>query len=218
MTITHLKQTNHLMFDEAFEKLEMNDVAIILDDVNKIIDGSVFDPLDTTILSIELPFYAGYNFLHIADHATKPPLERYVFQKKNSRDFTIIDWSYKTLQKLNQEAPILLTDENIYEYIRFYFQFVKMRYGRFIICESADNIRWKDEPSSEVEQALNQTLKPLEISEKRKDGVFKVNAFMMMKDILFNVDIYVEPNGRVTMADQEVIIENVPVLDSALGH
>ena len=206
------------MFDEAFEKLDVNAVAIILDDVNKKIDGSIFDALETTILSIEVPFYPGYNFLHIADHATNPPLERYVFQKKDSRDFTVIDWNYKTIQKLNQDVPIDLNDENIFEYIRFYFQFVKMRYGRFTICESADNIKWKDEPSSEIKQALNQTLKPLQINEKRKDGVYKINSFMMMKDILFNVDIYVEPNGRVTMADQEVIIENVPVLDSALGH
>ena len=206
------------MFDEAFTKLEINDVAIILDDVNKIVDGSLFDPLETTILSIEVPFYPEYNFLHIADHATNPPLERYVFQKKDSRDFTMIDWSYKTIQKLNEDVPINLSDENVFEYVRFYFQFVKMRYGHFILCESADNIKWKDEPSSEIKQALNQTLKALELKEKRKDGVYKINSFMMMKDILFNVDIYVEPNGRVTMADQEVIIENVPVLDSTLGH
>ncbi|MGH1456310.1 MAG: hypothetical protein ACRBDI_05980 [Alphaproteobacteria bacterium] len=206
------------MFDEAFDKLELNEVAVILDDVNKSVEGSVFDPLETTILSIEVPFYKGYRFLHIADYATTPPLERYVFQKNDTRDFTIIDWNYKTIQKLNQDVPINLTDENIFEYIRFYFKFVKMRFGRFTICESADNIQWKDEPSSEIKQALNKTLKFLEINEKRKDGVYKVNAFMMMKDILFNVDIYVEPNGRVTMADQEVVIENVPVLDSALGH
>lgn len=206
------------MFDEAFDKLELDDVVAVLDDVNKEVDGSIFDPLETTILSIEVPFYKGYRFLHIADHATNPPLERYVFQKKDTRNYTIIDWSYKTIQGLNTEAPIYLTDDNIAEYIRFYFQFVKMRFGRFIICESADNIQWKDEPSSDIKQALNRTLKPLSVDKKRKDGVYQVNAFMMMKDILFNVDIYVEPNGRVTMADQEVVIENVPVLDSALGH
>jgi len=206
------------MFDESYEKLDVNTVATILDSVNQIVDGSVFDPLETTILSIEVPFYKGYNFLHIADHATNPPLERYVFQRKDTTDFTMIDWNYKTIQKLNQDAPINLTDENIFEYIRFYFQFVKMRYGRFRVCESTDNIQWKDEPSAEVKQALNQTLKPLELIEKRKDGVYKVKAFMMMKDILFTVNIYVEPNGRVTMTDQEVLIENVPVLDPALGH
>lgn len=206
------------MFDEAFEKLELNETASLIDEINKLIDGSLFDPIETTILAINVPFYKGYRFLHVADHATNPPLERYVFQKDGTFDFTVIDWNYKTIQTLNQDVPVDINDENVFEYVRFYFQFVKMRYGRFIVCESADHIQWKDEPSSDVKKALNQTLKPLEIDEKRKDGVYKINAFMMMKDILFNVDIYVEPNGRVTMADQQVVIEDVPVLDTALGH
>lgn len=206
------------MFDEAFTKLEIDEIASLLDVLNKEIEGSTFDPLETTILAVDVPFYAEYRFLSVADHATNPPLQRFVFQKNDTQDFTVIDWTYKTIYDLNKIAPISLDDKNVLEYVRFFFAHVKGRHGRFIICESADNVQWKDEPPEEVRKKLNKTMQPLEIKEKRKDGVYAIKAFMMLKDALFNVDIYVEPNGRVTMSDHEIMIEDVPVLDSVFGQ
>ncbi len=203
------------MFDEAFTKLELDEISIILDELNKHVEGSIFDPLETTILAIEPPFYPGYRFLSVSDHATNPPLQRYVFQKHGAQEFTVLDWTYKTVYDLNQDAPIALDNKNILEYVRFFFSFVKGRHGRFVICESSDNVQWKDEPPLEVRKKLNETMKPMEVVEKRKDGVFQVNAYMMLKDALFNVDVYVEPNGRVTMSDHEIVIEDIPVMDSA---
>ncbi len=202
------------MFDEAYTKLEIEEIASIIDVLNNQIDGSIFDPLETTILAINLPFYPNFRFLHVADHATNPPLERFVFQKNNTMDFTVIDWSYKTIQKINAEAPINLNDENILEYVRFYFGHVKGRHGRFIICETADHIRWKEEPSAEIKRSLNQALSPLERGEKRPDGSFTINAFMMLKDALFGIQVFVKPNGSVSMSDHQIIMEDIPVLDS----
>ncbi|MCK5374507.1 MAG: hypothetical protein KAJ40_04420 [Alphaproteobacteria bacterium] len=201
------------MFDEAYTKLELAEIASILDVLNDRIDGSTFDALQTTILAIELPYYPDYRFLSIADHTTMPPLQRFVFQKNHTMEFTIIDWDYKTIQKLNEDVPISLNEENIIEYVRFYFGHVKGRYGQFIICETADHIQWKEEPSSEIKQSLNKALSPLELAEKRQDKTYVINAFMMLKDALFGVQVFVQPNGKVTMSDHEIIMEDIPVLD-----
>jgi len=201
------------MFDEAHTKLEIDETAAIIDVLNGQIDGSIFDPLETTILSIELPFYPGFRFLNVADHATTPPLQRLVFQKKDTMDFTVIDWSFKTIQKINGEAPINLTDENIIEYVRFYFGHVKGRHGRFIICETADHIRWKEEPSAEIKRSLNQALSPLQLAKEKNGSAYTINAFMMLKDALFGVQVFVKPNGNVSMSDHQIIMEDIPVLD-----
>ncbi|MGH1404212.1 MAG: hypothetical protein ACRBDL_08200 [Alphaproteobacteria bacterium] len=206
------------MFDEAFTKLELDDVAVLVDEINQYVDGSIFDALETTILAIDVPFYPSYRFLNVADHATNPPLQRFVLQKKDSREFVIMDWDFKTIYQINQDAPIALTDENVFEYVRFYFSYVRGRHGRFIVCESTDNVNWKDEPPADIKKALNQTLKPLELKEKRKDGVYIIQAYMMLKDAMFKVDVYVEPSGRVTMADHEILIEDIPVLDQSLAQ
>ena len=206
------------MFDESYEKLDVNETASIIDVINKQIEGSIFDPLETTIMAIDVPFYKHYRFLDIADHATNPPLQRYVFQKKKEMDFTIVDWGYKTIYELNAKASLKLDDKNIFEYVRFFFNHVKGRYGKFILCESSDNVVWKDEPIADVKMALNKTIKPLELVEKRKDGVFHLKAYMMLKDALFIVDVYVNKVGSVTMSDHEILMEDIPVLDSVVGQ
>ena len=205
------------MFDEAFTKLEMDEVAAIVDEINKDIEGSIFDPLETTILAIEPSFYPGYRFLNVADHGSNPPLERFVFQKKGMQDYTVLDWTYKTVYKLNEQAPIKLTEKNVLDYVRFFFMYVKGRHGRFIVCESSDNVQWKDEPPLEVRKKLNNTIQPLKIEETRDDGVFTIKAFMMLKDALFTVDIFVQPTGKVIMSDHEIVIEDIPVMDTAFA-
>ncbi len=202
------------MFDESYTKLSIEEVASILDVLNKDIDGSIFDPLETTILSIDVPFYSNYKFLDIADHATNPPLQRYAFQKSGENDFTVIDWKYDTIYNLNAKANISLNEENVIEYVRFFFDHVKGRHGKFIIIETAGHIKWKDEPPPEVKKSLNQAISPLQLKEKRKDGVYVIKAFMMLKDALFSVDVFVDPTGRVTMSDHEILIEDIPVLDT----
>jgi len=201
------------MFDESFTKLEINEIAPLIDVLNKKIDGSIFDPLETTILAIDVPFYSGYRFLSISDYATNPPLQRFVFQKNGTNDFTIIDWTYNTIYSLNEESPIKLDDKNILEYVRFFFSYVKGRHGKFIVCESMNNIQWKNDPADDERKKINEILKPLEVKEKRKDGTYEIKAFMMLKDALFSVDVNVDPNGKVTMLNHEIIIENLPIID-----
>ncbi len=205
------------MFDEAFTKLDVDETAVVLDVVNKSIQGSLFDPLETTILSINLPFYPGYNFLHVADHASHPPLERFVFRKEGAEEYIILDWRFDTIYALNEKADFKLDEKSVLEYVRFFFSYVKGRHGRFILCESADHVKWKDEPPAEVRKSLNQALKPLELKEKTKEGVYVLKAYMMLKDTLFTVIVTVDQAGKIGMTDHEILIENIPVLDSLMA-
>lgn len=205
------------MFDEAFTKLDVDETAVVLDVINKTIQGSLFDPLETTILSINLPFYPGYRFFHIADHATHPPLERFVFHKEGTQDYTTIDWRFDTIYGLNKKANFKLDEKSVLEYVRFFFSYVKGRHGKFILCESADHVKWKDEPPAEVRKSLNQALKPLELKEKTDNGGYVIKAYMMLKDTLFTVIITVDKGGQVGMTDHEILIENIPVLDSLMA-
>ncbi len=206
------------MFDESYTQLESDEIASITDVINKHVDGSIFDPLETTILAIDIPFYKGHRFLDIADHATNPPLQRYVMQKHDTQDFVIIDYRYQTIYDYNAAAEISLNKKNIIDYVRFYFDHVKGRHGKFKICESAEHINWKDEPPAIVKKTLNDTLQPLVIKEEKKDGGFIIHGHMMLKDALFTTNIIIDKTGRVTMTDHEILIEDIPVLDAALGQ
>jgi hypothetical protein len=204
------------MFTEAFTKLELDEIADILDRVNNQVEGSIFDPLETTILSVNVPYYAGYRYLDISDHATKPPLQRSVLQKGDS--FVILNWSYKPIYELNELAPIALDEKNILDYVRFFFGHVKGRHGKFRICENLDVFEWKDEPSLDIRKSVGSWVTPMKLIEKSNAGIYKIAAIMLLKDTLFKVDVYVESNGRVTLSDHEILLEEVPVLDEVFSQ
>lgn len=204
------------MFQEAHSRLELDEIATIIDVVNGKVEGSLFDPLETTVLAVEPPFYPGWRFLDIADHATNPPLQRFVFQK--GEDFRLLDWTYKTIYDLNKDARVLINEETVLDYIRFFFSHVKGRHGRFIVCESLDNVNWKEEPPVSARKSFAEFICPMQIVEKRSDGVFKVDARMLLKDTLFKADVYIEPSGRVTLSDHQILIEGMPVLDHVFAQ
>jgi len=204
------------MFQEAHVKLDLDETASVLDVVNEMVEGSLFDPLETTILAVDLPFYEGWRFLDIADHATSPPLQRYVFQKEDG--FIMLDWSFRPIYVVNELAPVKIDEETVLDYVRFFFSHVRGKHGRFILCESLENVNWKEEPPVTARKSFADFIKPMEILEKREDGVFKIDARMLLKDALFKVNVYVEPSGRVTLTDHEVLIEDMPVLDHVFAQ
>ena len=204
------------MFDEAYTKLEIEEVASILDRVNKKVEGSLFDPLETTILAVDVPYYPDFRFLDIADHATNPPLQRYALQK--DKDIYLLDWSYKQIYEVNQAAPITLSDKNVLDYVRFFFSYVRGRHGCFIPCESLENINWSEDLPAAERKTIGKMVEPMKISEKLKNGVYKIDAKMMLKDTLFSADVFVEPSGKVVMTNQVILSDKMPVLDNVTGN
>lgn len=204
------------MFPEAFTKLDLNEVADIVDQINSIVDGSTFDPLETTVLAVNASYYPGYRFLDIADHSTHPPLQQFALQK--GTDYVLMNWSFKPIYDLNERAPIKLDEKNVLDYVRFFFAHVKGRHGRFKIIEGLDTIEWRDEVSLEQKKAYGVMVTPMKIEEKNKEGVFKIKALMMLKETLFKVDVFVEPNGRVTLTEHEILVEELPILDEIFAQ
>lgn len=209
------------MFQEAFKKLELEELASVLDHINPHLDGSPFDPVDTTALGIELPFYPDYRFLDLADYSTMPGKRRFVLFKDagnpDDNDVVVLDWTNEPIYLLNHNLPISLTAENIPEYVRFFFTYVRGKHGRFIVTESVDDINWKEDPPPQARKAISKMLIPLEVL-KEENGKYYLKATMMFRDSLFKADIEVQRNGLVTLSSEELLVEDMPVLDDTFGQ
>lgn len=204
------------MFKHAFQKLELADVATYLDKLNPEFDGDiVFDPVETTILGVDLVFYPGHRFLDIANHSVSPSLQRHVVY--SDQDIVVLDYTNKPIYDLNKKVPIKLSDDTVSDYLKFFFTYVKGKHGRFLISESVDDINWKEEPPPAARKAIGKMLKPIEIL-SFEGGIYHVNATMVFKDSLFKSDIYIDSHGTVTLKDEELLIEDMPVLDDVFGQ
>jgi len=204
------------MYQEAFKKLELDEIATILDKLNPDIEGSVFDPVETTILAQDISFYPGYRLLDIADHAAMPPLQRYALY--STSDFFILNFSNEPIYALNQRLPITLNKENVSDYVRFFFTYVRGRHGRFIICENVDDIAWKEDPPPSARKAIGQMLVPVTLKETDHEGSFILEATMVFKDSLFKSQVKIGPTGLVSLSDEELLVEDMPVLDDVFGQ
>lgn len=204
------------MFQDAYTKLELAEVATILDQLNPEFDGAEFDPVETTIMAVDMSFYPGYRFLEIENQSVSPAMQRFVIYSPEK--FTVLDFSNEPIYALNRESPITLNDDNVIEYVRFFFSYVRGRHGRFLISESVDDIQWKEQPPPAARKAIGKMLKILTVKEKTPEGTYQMNATMVFKDSLFKSDVHVSTDGSVSLVNEELLIEDMPVLDDTFGQ
>lgn len=204
------------VFQEAFVRLDPDRTAAVLGALNPALGTAPFDPAVSVILARELPFYPGHALCDIADHAATPP--RRIFAITGPGAPVLIDWTNAPIYALNAAAPLLLNDSTVADYVRFFFTYVRGRHGRFIVTESADDIAWKEEPPPAARRAVGKLLHPLRIAEKKPDGGYTLKACLMFRDSLFRTDVQVESSGIVEMVNEELAIEDMPVLDDLFGQ
>ena len=204
------------MFQDAFDKLELPEITTILDQVNPELGNISFDPNKTTIMAHDVSFYPGFRFLDISDHSVIPVRQRLALYSEKQN--IILNFTNEPIYKLNQELPIKLSKKNIVDYVRFFFTCVRGRHGRFLISESIDDINWKEEPPPTARKAIGKILKPITLQKVGRGGVYNLKATMIFKDSLFGSDINVSSDGFVTLDNEELLIEDIPITDDIFGQ
>lgn len=204
------------MYQDAFTKLESNEVSSILETYNPIFDGSSFEVKDTTIMAQDMSFYPGLRYLDIADYSCVPPLRRHVI---DGPDFNVVlDWSNAPIYQLNQDVPIHLDSETVCDYVRFFFDHVRGKNGRFLITESVDDIRWRDDPPPAARKTIGEMLLPLIVADSKGDGGYFLTITVMFKDSLFQCDVDIDVNGQINLHNEKLLVEDMPVLDDSFGQ
>lgn len=202
------------MFRDAFEKLDVSDVALIVDEINPLLEEVDFDPLETNVYAIDLSFYPGFKLLEI--QSSSPDSNVQCFAVYAPGEVKILNFTNEPIYMLNKSVPIQLNEENISEYIKFFFSYVRGRHGHFLISETVDDIPWREDPPIAARRSLSQLLKPIIIKDIDQNGAFHLNAHMMFKDSLFRSDINVSREGYISLENEELVVEDIPVLDEVL--
>lgn len=204
------------MFRDAFVKLDVLETEALLKEINPLLEGSPLGIRAATILSVEPSFYPGYRFLDISDHNVVPP--RRIHALYTPGQLVLLDWTNGPIYAMNQNKKLRLDEKNVAEYVRFFFTFVRGRHGRFLITESVDDIAWKDEPPPTARKAIGNLIEPARLTGTDADGSFSLSVRMMFKDSLFKARVTVKPDGQVSLKEEELVVEDMPVQDDVLGQ
>lgn len=194
---------------EDWQKLDSEKTAQILSEINSHLEPIPFSEDSTTIRSQTLPFYKDYALFELTDLSAVPGARKYAIYK--SGDVNVINWTNQSIYETNEKAPIVLNEETVLSYVRFFFNYVRGRHGRFLIIETIDDIRWQVEPPVQGRKVMQEMLEPLTVMSQEPDGTFNLEAFMVFKDSLFKTMIHVKPDGLVSMSNEELKIEGMPI-------
>ena len=208
------------MFDDAFIKLESADAARIVGQIKGDLDVMFADPAAVTVLAADVAFYPGYHLLEIVNHTQMNAVTCHVVYSEDH--WQVLDYRNACLFDLNASVPIKLSNVSVVEYIKFFFRFVKGKHGYFHVVQSVDDIAWKDDPPPQARKAIGAMIEPVSleaIGKKGTDkGVYMCQAHMIFKNALAKADIHVKPDGHVEIKNEEILIEDMPILDDVFGQ
>ena len=207
------------MFSDSFTPLEHGKAAKILDQLNPLLDGSAFDASVARILKHTLPFYNGCELVEVSDYDVNPPRKvSFIYKEGNPEPVYILTGTNEPIYHLNKSTPVFLNEENICTYVLFFFSYVRGSYGRFNIVQGVDEINWREEPAPSGRKALGRMISPVTLKSANENGSFDLIATIVFRDSLFESSIHVDENGNVNMSNQEMLVENIPVLDDHFGQ
>lgn len=185
--------------------------------INPALRSREFDAEVTTLMCAKLPFYEGYRLIEIFDHSEYPVQKRYVLVDADSKNVTVMTYQPQAIEKLNKDVPLILSAQNIADYVRFYFDMVIGSYGKFQIVEMIDDIPWIEDPSPQERRAIAGHVKDVALyKEDGRSGYF-LKASMLFKTALFEVDLKVSKNGDVEILSQDVVKEDLQIKDQMVG-
>lgn len=204
------------MYRDAFVRLSPQECEQALTEINPALRGSDFSPSTVTILAQDISFYPGYRLIDIADYETTPVFRKFLVYKTGHA--VALDWTNGPIYALNDRVGLGLVPDTVAGYVRFFFDFVRGPEGKFTIIESVDDIDWREEPPPAARKALGKMIKPLTVLGKDKAADFHIKACMTFQDSLYQAGVFVSPRGRVRIADEEILVDDLPVLDSTIGQ
>jgi len=198
---------------DDWQKLDAEKAARVLSEINPHLEPVPFSMESTTLRAQRLPFYKDYELFELTDLSAVPGARKYVIYKPG--DVNVINWTNQAIYETNEKAPIQVDQKNVVEYVKFFFNYVRGRHGRFMIIETIDDIRWQIEPPLQGRKVMQEMLEPVTLVSQDDDGTFNLEAFMVFKDSLFKTRVHVKKDGLVSMSDEELKIEGMPVLQDA---
>jgi hypothetical protein len=201
------------MNNEEWQKLDPETSARVLGEAEAVLGPVPFNPAATTVRSQKPSFWRGHDILEITDLSTVPPARKFAIYKPGT--VRVIDWTNRPIYETNEAAPLHLDERTVVEYVKFFFSYVRGRHGRFLVIETIDDIRWQIEPPAQGRKVMQEMLEPVAVAGRTDDGGFTLSAFMVFKDSLFRTRIQVRKDGVISMSDEELKIEGMPVLQDA---
>lgn len=203
------------MYNRPWEEIDPEKMPRLVAEINRSLKERQFDPNTTIGRRQELPWYAEYAFIELEDTGTSgPTFKRRIIYRPD--DFYILNWTNGPIYTANDKAPIIINTDIVAEYVKFFFNFVKGRHGRFVIIDTVDEIAWEGSVPAKGKEAVAKIIKPVSVTSTEDNGKITLLSYMVFKDSLFRANVHVERDGMVSLSDEALVIEGMPIVEDVV--
>ncbi len=188
--------------------LPRSDATRILGAVNPYLGDYALPTSNSPVRVAKLSFYANFQFYELTDIRDKQPKSMFALHNPSGgEDSTfVLDWTNRPIYTVNEHDPIDLRQDNIADYLGFFFACVQGPYGPMTVVE---NLEPPPDAADDVKKMVKEVLKmtpPRVAGYDRASGTFTVYAAMLFKDCVFKTKMEVAGNGLIQIVEHELAL------------
>jgi len=200
--------------NSTMERLEPQTAQFVLRDVNPFFRPLPMKIENTVARFRPLSFYAGYMLYACTDYSMVPALTRFALRRPGS--VHVIDWTSGPIYAVNKQAPLDLSYATVGDYLRFFFAFVDDFSRPRRLVERITDIPFIADPSAEQRHEIERLVRPMRMVYDADDtgvsarGGFIIEACFVVASDLIQQRVAVTSDGRVSVASETLLAENIP--------
>jgi hypothetical protein len=189
-----------------WNQINKETTANIIRAVKKAKEGAMFSPEHSEAKIAKLPFYRNYHLYRLTNLATLPAFSfEYLGDGKR---FYYLDGTPKALASVSAKNEIVLSQENILEYLDFYFMYILSEDGEIrLINDIDDHPRIASLPEDEKQHIKNHHKNTL-VEYDEDSHSYNIEATLDNSGTLVRANIAISDKGLVRITDQKMLLLN----------
>ncbi len=199
-----------------FHRLEKEEGHAILDRLKSDERAAVFSKEFTQISYKSLNFYDNFKIYRFVNYATLPSFIMEYLGDGNV--FVALDGTANPIYAVNAEAPINLNDDNIIDYLDFFFEHVHGSEGDIYLIKNAKDIPSLDSLDKAQRKTVMDAYIDLERLPPSDDLEFRVRATVYYAGCLLASVINVTKEGRISFSQRQMLLKGIAVPKNEVNY
>ncbi len=180
--------------------------------INKYNNSNLVSISDSTFYIKPLPFYTDFKLITFIDLSFSPYLEIRLLD--NGAKSFVLDGTQQPFYEVNAMSPLSLTEDNVFQYAMLVLGNTQKNDNSFRLVTSIDDIYFSQEPTKEQYELIESSIRTTKI--KHEDGSYKIKTTLLFDDTVAKVVIKVSDDGKVEIAKEKVLLNNMPIRELVL--
>lgn len=196
------------MPNDAWQRIDNDDVAGIMEDINPSIQPVPFSPVMTKLSVIQLSFYEDFKLYKMTNYEARHGVTKYALRKPGHA--AVMNGTTEPIYKINEIAPVHIEENNVVDYIKVFFTYVRGEGGAFRVVESLEDCDLEDTVDTRMHLDIMSKVSPVALLSVGDNGVFNLQGYFLFDNALVRLRIQVDQSGKVVLSDKKKMMDVLP--------